>query len=409
MFNVMDASPLSVSQLIRCQPAAWTALLQQDEDLNGISVRDVRRDPAGKNGATTRYLLKLAGHSDAISLVAKKTNQIEARFYNELAEYVPGITPNCWLSHCNGSRNWVVLDDVPNHRPGPKWSGDDVESIVTGLVTLHSTFWELAPYLAGRGWLPAYLAQPEKGSMHRGYYELLREHSTLMGLGQAATVSAHAMQVAGRLAPTFVRIAAGLEVLLQLGGWPGVIEEKHLETVGELLDDPLPVLQPLRELPVTVLHGHPAPDHWRVTLFNERYLLDWEEATIGPPVCDLVTFLEQARILWTGPEGPGYQPVSEETMIDSYILRMSVLLGQGFPARAVRRAMPAALCLHVLTAWLPRFADWFHPYVGSPYTWEMITNMNDRQLDRAGLPQLKWTRPYLKNLFRRFRKAYTSL
>ncbi len=409
MFNVMDTSPLSVSQLIRGQPAAWTALLQQDEDLNGISVCAVGQDPAGENGTTTRYLLRLARHSDPIPLIAKKTNLIEARFYNELAEYVPGITPHCWLSHCADTHSWVVLDDVPDHRPGPKWSGDDVESIVTGLVTLHSTFWELAPYLAGRGWLPAYLSRPESGSMRRGYYELVREHSTLMGLGKAATVSAHAMQVAGQLAPTFLRVAAGLEVLHQLGGWPGVLEEKHLEIIGELLDDPLPVLQPLRELPVTILHGNPSPEHWRMTLFNERYLLDWEQATIGPPVCDLVAFLEQARLLWSGPEGPGYQLVSEETMIDGYILRMSMLLGKAFPARAVRRALPAALCLHVLTTWLPLFADWFHPLVDSPFTWEMITHMNDRQLGRVGFSQLIAARPYLKNLFRRFRKAYNAL
>lgn len=400
---------MSVSQLIRCQPAAWTALLQQDEDLNGIAVRDVSLDPAGKKGRTTRYLLHLAGHSDPVPLVAKKTNQIEARFYNELAEYVSGMTPRCWLSHCADSRSWVILDDVPNHRPGPKWSGDDVEIIVTALVTLHSTFWELAPYLAGRGWLSAYLAKPEDGALRHGYYELVREHSAMMGLGRAATVSAHAMQVAGRLAPTFVRIAAGLEVLQQLGGWPGVLDEKHLEMIGELLDDPLPMLQPLRELPVTILHGNPSPEHWRVTLFNERYLLDWEQATVGPPVCELVAFLEQARVLWAGPEGPGYRPVTEETMIDGYILRMSMLLGKAFPARDMRRAMNAALCLHVLTTWLPRFAEWFHPYVGSPFTWKMVTHMNDEQLDRVGLSQFKFTRPYLKNLFHRFRKAGNAL
>lgn len=405
----MDTSPVSVIQLLRRDPTAWTALLGQDDDLDGVSVREVTAEPAGDNPQFTRFVLQLAGHSDPISLLAKKTNEVEARFYNELAHYVSSMSARCWLNHQANGHSWVVLDDVPNHRPGLKWSADDVEALVSALVTLHSTFWELAPYLAARSWLPAYLSAPKRDAARRGYYEMMRENSPVLGLGRAATVSAHAMQVAGDLAPTFVRVAAGVEVLQQLGGWPGVLEKKHLEVIAELLDDPLPVIQPLRELPVTLLHGQPAPEHWRITLFNERFLMDWDQANVGPPICDLIMFLENARILWLGPDGPGYRPVTEETLVDSYILRMSMRQGKSFPAREMRRAMPAALCLHVITTWLPRFAEWFQPFIGSPYSWDMITHLQDHQLDQVGLPQLVGLRPYLRDLFLRFHKAYKSL
>jgi hypothetical protein len=55
----------------------------------------------------------------------------------------------------------------------------------------------------------------------------------------------------------------------------------------------------------------------------------------------------------------GSEPADEETIIDSYILAMSMRLGNRFPARLVRQAIPAARCLHVLSQWFPLFATWF--------------------------------------------------
>jgi hypothetical protein len=408
----MDASQVKVSQLQRRVPSAWSALLQQHQAIEGLRVLDVTVEQPIRWSGCTRYLLTLEGHSDAIPLLGKRTNELEARFYQELAQYLPAMTASCWLSHVDGARSWIVLDDLPDHWPAERWTADDIEKVVASLVAVHATFWEMGIVPNWPDWLPAHHSLPAPRPARRGYYEMMREGSSHLGLGRAAVVSAHALQVAGRLAPAFVRCAAGLETLRALGGWPGIIEESHLNAVADLLDDPLPMLQPLRELPVTLLHGNPIPRHWRSTLFSERYLIDWQENSFGPSVCDLVSFLEAIQLLWTEQESrslPYPAPTTVQTIIDSYMVRMSMLLGRDFSARAARQAIPGALCLHVLLDWLPRFAQLFEPYLGSPHSWQMVTQMNDQQLERVGLGAIAGKGRYLQGLFRRFRAAFNAL
>src|SRR5690606_41890300 len=85
--------------------------------------------------------------------------------------------------------------------------------------------------------------------------EWRRSESSLLEEGPAAVLSRHAVRNAGRLAPHFLRAANGLVVIRDLGGWPGVLGESHLAAAADLLDDPVPMLAPLLDLPVTLLHG----------------------------------------------------------------------------------------------------------------------------------------------------------
>jgi hypothetical protein len=104
----------------------------------------------------------------------------------------------------------------------------------------------------------------------------------------------------------------------------------------------------------------------------------------------------------------GYRLPSEETMVDSYLLRMHFGLSH-FDARAMRQALPAAFCLHVLTTWLPRFADWFRPFLGSPLTWHSMHRLDDNGLRRVGYARLAGLRGYLSDLFVRFWHASRAL
>lgn len=70
---------------------------------------------------------------------------------------------------------------------------------------------------------------------------------------QGVALSRHAIHSAGRLAPLFLRAANGLVVMRALDGWPGVMGESHLSAVADLLDDPVPMLAPLLDLPLTLL------------------------------------------------------------------------------------------------------------------------------------------------------------
>jgi hypothetical protein len=185
------------------------------------------------------------------------------------------------------------------------------------------------------------------------------------------------------------------------------LSESHLEAAADLLDDPLPMLQPLLDLPPTLLHGRLHNYQWHVTLFGSRYLLNWQLAKTGPSVCDLVSFVEEFDLLYQA-KGQLYtraqRPVSYETIIDSYMLAMSARLGSDFPARAVRQAIPAARCLHVLTNWFPHFARWLAE-MPSPYTWQKVNRLSDEELKGTMFEAMVGFRPYLADVFHRFLQA----
>lgn len=400
----MSSSRIVVNELRQPEAEAWTAFLNERVGASDLVVQYVAKEALNENGLH-RYLLTFEGHTDAFPLIGKKTNAAEARFYRDLAAPVQRLLPKCWLSHVSHDWSWVVLDDVPDHTPAPRWTGDDAEKVVAMLASFHGAYWEHEQWAAPDAWPEPFLGRhshdiPDYGSLEAWRYWENAAHNT-------PTVSSHALRSAGRLAPTLIRAAAGIDVLRQLGGWPGVIERPHLEALAELLDDPLPMLQPLRELPLTLLHGNLALRHWHSTLFNERFLLDWANVTVGPSVCDLVDFLEQVE--WVRATRDGYfveedWPVDEETIVDSYLLRMHVGLGK-FDSRAMRHALPAALCLHLLTTWLPRFAESFRPFVGSPLTWRMLITMSEPELHSAGYERLIDWRSYLTRLLPRFWRA----
>jgi hypothetical protein len=198
-----------------------------------------------------------------------------------------------------------------------------------------------------------------------------------------------------------------------LGGWPGVLGESHLAATSDLLDDPLPLLEPLSRLPQTLLHGDMHIYHWQITLFNQRRLLDWGNVTIGPGIYDLVSFQERFDLLISGDKSrPFYtwedSPVDEETIIDSYMLAMKAELGAQFDARAMRQAIPAARCLLVLVNWFPYFASLFDD-MPDVYTWQRINRMSSSELEERTVNQMYVYRPYLKRVFRRFLQAYHML
>jgi hypothetical protein len=408
MLTIMDISRTYVNALRQPEAEAWTSLLQDGLGQKKITVTGVEAEPLNGRGLV-RYALELAACSDPVPLVGKRTNRVEASFYRTLAPELRRILPNCWLNHMGPDWSWLVLDDVPNDWPAARWRADDVERVVALLASFHGALWQQEERLTGYPWLDYLLGHRDSASPHRSALAAWRRWDGVPELHTA--LSLHAVHNAGRLAPTLIYAAAGVKILRQLGGWPGVITRQHLDMVAELLDDPLPMLQPLRELPVTLVHGNPGPAHWHTTVSGDRVLLDWANVKLAPPLWDLVVFLEQMAWLHAraGDDEHGlWGDVVEETIVDSYLLRMHIGLSQ-FDARAMRQALGAARCLYVILTWLPRFAEWFQDFVGSPLTWQAVSAMSDAELQRVGLPQMVGVRRYLTDLFPRFWHAAKSL
>ena len=400
---LMSTSRVSVNQLRRLDAETWSALLQENASPEEATVVGVTEAPSPAP-AVTRYLLLFDGYREPVPFIGKKTNRAEARFYRDIAPRVPRLLPRCWLNHVSHDWSWVALADVPSHRPPDLWTGEDVEKVLALLASFHGTFWQ-EDLRAHYPWLGSALELAPRPAGEGAPLEAWHYWDRVAGHRMA--LSPHALQSAGILASTLIRAATGLEVMRRLGGWPGIFTRRHADVIGELLDDPVPMLQPLRELPTTLLHGDLSLHHWRFTFLDGRRLLDWRNVKVGPPLLDLVDFLEHVELLRRR-HVDGCRLPSEETMVDSYLLRMHVGLPR-FDARTMRQALPAAFCLHVLTTWLPRFADWFQPFLGSPLTWQSLHRLDDNGLRRVGYARLAGIRGYLSDLFVRFWHAARAL
>lgn len=406
----MSRSQVDVTQLIQRDPAAWTAVLHRQPDLDGVTVTAVVGQPIRQDASDhpfptlIRYRLTLADHSDPITCIGKRTTATEAHFYHELAPEIPQA-PRCWFAHIVGEDGWVVIDDVPHQIPPQKWSSDDALALIDDLAHLHAAYWEQEA-LEEYPWLPHFV---EQEASRYTWEELESTEEIYFAEGPGATLSEHAVYHLGRLAPTFLRAANGLHVMRSLNGWPGILGESHMRAAAELLDDPVPMLERLHDLPLTLLHGNPHNYHWAVTLFDDRRLLDWNRTQMGPAVIDLVKFVEQFNLLFArGGRRRMYlrddAPVTEETLVDTYMIRMNYRLQKAFDARAVRKAIPAARCLHVLTTWFPYFATWFDA-MPNVYAWQKLNRLPDEQLAGTQFEPLIGIRPYLQGVFHRFLRA----
>lgn len=388
-------------------------MLRLQSELADVVVTAVAARPLYKSRTESletrvvRYVLELDKYSDPITLIGKQTNRTEMIFYRDIAAQVSGLAPRCWFAHLEGSKGWIILDDVPNNYPPPVWTSNDVETIINRIAGLHVRYWQQNSQMQSMGLV--HFIGKRKYSLDT----LKQNHELLFEEGPAAILSEHALNSAGELAPLLLQAANGLAVLRSLDSWPGILGESHLTAAADLLDDPLPMLQPLRELPVTLLHGNPFSYHWRSTIWGDHRLIDWQKTAVGPGICDIVNFIEQFDLLYSdGSHWPVQMrpewPLSEETMIDSYLLSLSAKLSSDFNARAVRMAIPAARCLYVIINWFPYFAGWFAD-MPNKYTWQKINRMTDEQLIGTTFEPIAGFRPYLAGVFQRFLQSYRML
>ncbi len=425
----MEPLPVDIFQLRRRDPAAWSALLARYPETNDAIVTAVTsealcdntlafpsRAAADDSHHLRRYILTLAGCSDPITFIAKQTNAVEARFYSLYGDPPGTAIPRCHYAHLDGDDSWIVLDDVPNHFPPAAWVPAQVDEIVATLARFHAAHWQHEmddQHASTESLIPHFLRRDEGPYT---WQELRQSEAALFEEGPAADLSRHAIHSAGRLAPYFVRAANGLVIMRDLGGWPGVLGESHLAAAADLLDDPVPMLAPLLDLPPTLLHGAPHPGHWRLDLFDNNFLVDWSEAQTGPGILDLMAFIEGYPLLQERRDGWEHveprlrhvAPHAEETLIDTYLLTLAAELSGRSSARAFRTALPAARCLHILLTWFPYFATWADD-MPDRYVWQRVNRRSETEAGRYHDAPPIGLRHYLAGVFERFLRACHSL
>jgi hypothetical protein len=397
---------------------AWSYLLRQQPALLSATVMEVTAEAITPK--VTRYLLHLLGLTEPITLVGKESTAVETLFYQQYARQLPHLVPHCWSAEiCPDGTGWLILDDVATHHPPALWQRADAERMVRQLAQTHAHFWGESPPANQNTWqdnsLPFLLGPPAPSQSvadwRRRVDRLVRSWSPPRTFFTPLTLPEQSSQ-----SVPLLRAYASLQMLQQLGGWPGIIEEAHLEAATFLLHHPDLWLTPLQETAYTLLHGQPGVENWAVSLWEEERLLSWHTAVWGPAPYDLIIFLESLHAAYAHTPSHPSQPAAEwaqqeETLIDSYFLALADHLpSQQYQSRHLRRyTLPAARCLYTLTHWLPTLGDWFMHLPPSRHTWEMLADMDERQRATIGYTPVVAIRPHLQQLFQRFLQAYRLL
>lgn len=395
-----------VLRLQNLDRSAWEIVLRRHvkrDDLYVHLVETERVSAASTSSGiseTIRYLVYLANYSDPIPFIGITTTSQQANFYKTVADDISFIAPRCLFTFANDSEGWLILEDTPNDRPPVDWMAGDIEDIVANLADFHALYWNQTDKFSQLDWLPYFLGE--------------RRKPTKLEAVENESLSEQAQHSVLALAPKWREAAGGLRLLLELDGWQGVLGEKHLRAAADLIDDPLPMLHLLRDLPVTLIHGYPGMYNWRVSGWESQRLQNWQDAAIGPGICDLVAFIETFGLLQEGNVAWRMRevwPIAEETLIDNYILRLRLTLGNSCDAYLLRKAIPAARCLHVLLHWFPRFNKWFSQLPAEQETrramWHIV-NADDSLTKSAYRPIIS-LKPFLAQTFHRFVRAYYQI
>ncbi len=331
---------------------AWTYLLRREDRLREVQVIDVETQPL--SGQESRFLLTLSGQEEPIALIGRETNAIEALFYQCFGDSLSSLVPRCWLAvedPLTGA-GWVVLEDYNHHHPPRTWDLKDVERLGGALAQLHATFWGMSR--SGAAWLPVRPELPLNGGEVPDAADLF---DPFYRAGDRAFSRSLLSPSPAERASLVSRLASPAQLTALHRQKPDLLSAADVTTILAVLDHPELMLRPLLALPFTLLHGSPIIANWRLTLFDECYLLNWRHAAAGPAALDLAPLLSHILILHkTIALGEGLSNSEiEELLVDSYIVRLTQELHERFgygvsysSKHFRRRALPAAQCWHLL-------------------------------------------------------------
>lgn len=181
----------------------------------------------------------------------------EARLYRSLSSQFPMATPALIAADTAGS--WLVLEAVEARAAAGGWDPPMYLQAIGLLARLHERFWNLADDLSAYPWLARPLTLD---------YEI-HVYAAAQALGKI---------VRDERPSLLAQSAAVLSVL------------------GQIVSQADQVVQPLRAVPFTLLHG----DFWEGNILQDEdgdmIVLDWQLAAIGPGVLDLLVLVTNS--LW---------------------------------------------------------------------------------------------------------------
>lgn len=265
---------------------------------------------------------RIRGGSGSAALVVKEpvgstriglagVGRREVGVYRHLAPQLPLDLPAFIAGSPHG--DWLLLEAIEFGRSPSRWARETYLQALDGLIRLHDRFWDLGEDLGSFAWL---------GRPLEGDFEVLLTAAT-----------------------------SALERIVHQGSPASLAEApERVALLRRLTQRAVEVARPLRAEPTTLLHG----DYWPGNIGLDRRkrlrVFDWQLASIGPPVLDLVTFVKKTEWWFPG------APLKADEMILHYREGIASLLGHRWSDGDWERLWDHALMWRFLQEWLDLLA-----------------------------------------------------
>jgi len=289
-------------------------------DVQPVTVQHQRPSIGRVRGMLVGY--RAGGEEGSCSLVVKEprgttraglagAGRREVGVYQSLATQLPVRTPALIAAAPAG--DWLVLEAVRPVRPADRWKADDYRKAVRGLAALHDRFWGLGDDLNAFPWLGRPLEADF--SVHVAAAAQAIERIVTSGRPEALAAEPERVTMLARLTAQADRIA-----------------------------------EPLHRLPFTLLHGDYWPGNIAVVRDGRQVVYDWQMASVGPAVLDLLTFVTKSQ-WWFGE-----LPLEEAEIVRCYREELAGLAGESWADDEWREAWDHARLWRFLQEWVDLLA-----------------------------------------------------
>jgi aminoglycoside/choline kinase family phosphotransferase len=184
--------------------------------------------------------------------VLRAVGQREYGVYRRLAPHLPLLVPG--LVAGDETDGWIVLEVLTGLRPAHEWTVEDYREAITNLAVMHDRFWGLSEDLATYPWLARPLDADYK--------------DTTEAAAEAVQVLAHENRF-----PT-----------------------RTLELLQRLTQSAAKIVAPLQAETATLIHGDYWPGNIARPIDGRQIVFDWQLASIGPAILDVVGFVQSTRM-----------------------------------------------------------------------------------------------------------------
>jgi aminoglycoside/choline kinase family phosphotransferase len=222
--------------------------------------------------------------------------------YRRLAPHLPLLVPG--LVAGDEIDGWIVLEVLTGLRPAHEWTVDDYHEAITNLAVMHDRFWGLSEDLATYPWL----ARP----LDADYADTI----------EAAAEAVESLAADARL---------------------------PIDLLRRLVQSADAIVAPLRAETATLIHGDYWPGNIARPIDGRQIVFDWQLASIGPAVLDLVGFV-QSTCMTLQPTMP------DDAMVALYRQTLVALSDPGWSDEHFADLWDHALMWLFIVNWLGRLA-----------------------------------------------------